>query len=915
MAIAQTKNRVGGLGIFAEIETIQPKLERHRREFRPQFSASISGVFPAIFSQLGIKSPPSPQVSQSLVAQTVSQSLENIGRVQTIEQIPQVVADALTQSIVSQEEIAKGQTAAQIYEKIQEASVQIVTENQKGLEEEAVLANIAQIASLEKPDQETQSIIAQGIQSTVDSLDPLMPPDEQTQLFESIASYLAENRESLNDQLADYSEDNLPSLEQFQEIKQKAHDQAISQIRQTSGNVDIRQLAADIGAELGTKPLDGEQADKFGLGFAQPTRDSFNAQGLEGKMMGLRLESNGEAQEEAVSALILHDKEETQKAERYHNPQHFHFVQNARNHASNNPKKAQKYLAHFQKLNGGTTKASQTVWRTVRAYTNYYPGFFVPQTLVSSRVLSYANMGSLAKSYGSFSVGNVVSGARGLSSGLKSAIGFGKTAKGAIMAGKLALGASNPAGWAMLAAQALPFLKKHAAKIIAGAIGLGLLLWLMLAKLLAKIAAIATGAATGAVIGFVVGGPVGAVIGGLIGAGTGWVISNWAVPISNFVGSVFSALGSAASSVGLAINSLGSAIASGAGSVFSGSVAAFGGFSNAVLSLGSISVSGSAIFAPLMIGTGAIGIGSILIGTITATSFFSAAGDLTNIAGGDNEFFTVTKTANPTRLENTPQGETAEVSFTITLSAKNSKLTAVEITDEMKVQGLSTFAVTQDKNSQPISPITSCQKDLNPNESCSHTFTTTINELFTDSIISNIVTVKATPEGKSPVQDSAIATATIGKPKITNPSGWPTCGQIFQGSWTSPPLSHSDPGYRSSIDIHDSHGTKIYSTHGGTVIAAQKDSTGAIYVAVQGEKYISFYVHLLGIAPGITRGSNVSAETLLGYMDTTGSIAASSHLHYMIRDANNKEISKSDFDSLVPSYKINDKVNSTWGPC
>ncbi len=778
-ASTPSKNRISARAVLAEIEIIEPKLKRHRQEFAPTFSASISGVFPAIFSQLGIKSPPSPQISQSLAAQTVSLSLENIGKVQSTPQLQQLVADAAAQSIINQKEIARGKAAAQIYEKIQEPIAQVVTENQKGLQEEAVLANIAQIAK--KPDQKTTAIIRDDVESAVESEDPLMSPQELDQLISSVETHLEKSRENLNTQLANITLENLPSLEEFQEIKQKAHDETITQLQdQPQTGVNLKQLTSDISAELGIKPLDPDQADRFGLGFAQPTINTFRTDGLEGRSMAIKLATNEKAQEEAVLSILLHDKEKVEDAQHHEGHSQF-FYERLNNFSSKNPQKAERYLNHFQKLKGGLNQASRTSWRTVYTYSNHYPGIFVPQSVLNQQVLVSANVGALSRQYGNFSVGNVVSGARGLGSGLKSAIGFGQGAKGAVMAGKLALGASNPAGWAMLAAQLLPFLKKHATKIIAGAIGLGILLLLMLLKLLTKLAAIAAGAATGAAIGAVLGfGLPGAIIGAIVGAGIGWIVSNWAVPVSNFVGGVFSGLGSAASTVGLAINSLGSAALSGVGSFFSGSLGFLGGASNIVLSVGSISVPAAVIFLPVAIGTGAVALLTTLIGIFTGTAFLATDLPTGPIVAGQNQYFSLTKiVTGSSHLENSALP--TNITFQINLTAKVN-LSNIQISDEVKVQAKNgNPSVTTDSNNKPLSPpcADKSPQSLSANQTWTCDLSITAQQNFADSFTINTVTVKAAPEGQKEITDFATATATIGNPPTI-------CAIIdFQGPWTS----------------------------------------------------------------------------------------------------------------------------------
>ncbi|MEX2028280.1 MAG: M23 family metallopeptidase, partial [Candidatus Curtissbacteria bacterium] len=911
------KTRISGNAILAEIENVGPKLKQHRQQFTPRFSSSLASIMPSIFSQLGVQ-PISPQATQTIVAQAVRQSLENVGRVQSTPQLRQVVADALTQGVISQEEIAKGGNAEQIYEKVQEPANQIVTQNQKALEEEAVLSGIAQIASLEKPDQQTNSIVAQEIQSTVDSVDPLMPPDQQGQLFESVSSYLAKNRDSLNNQLTSYSEDNLPSLEQFQEIKEKAHDQAVSQLPESKSSVDIKDLAATIGTELGTKPLDEEQADKFGLGFAQPTRNTFSADGLEGKIMALTLASNEKAQEEAVSALISHDKEKAHEAEKLHDPQHFHFIQKAKKYTADKPKKTQQYLTHFQKLTGGTTKASQTVWRTTRAYTNYYPGIFVPQNIVNSRIISLAAMSSLARSYGSFSIGSTVSSARGLSSGLKNAIGVGKDA---VQAAKLALGASNPAGWAMLAAKFAPQIKTLVKNIAKGAAAFyGLMLYMFGLKVLGALAGLAFGAITGLPLLFIpIAGPflyAGWIAGNVI---RGWInptaeihlathpFSVFSGPIG-FIQGLWSGLGSTISGAGSALVGATATVWGGITGTAGGLVGALGaGTSTLFGALGSLSVPASAMVIPI-VAIPAVGIWTFFLGSfITAPAFFSTE-DSAPLTPSENEFFSVTKTSEQRHLENPPPDKV--VKFTITIKAKAKKISGIEIADSLKVfKESSSFA--PENVTLPPNP---CPAEIEANASCQFSFNVTVDSKYVDSIITNSVTVKATPEAETQKTSTASTSVTVGNPPTNDPNGWPTCGKISQGPWSNPPLSHSSDGYRSSVDIDNAIGTKIYSTHKGVVTFTGPDSNGGIYVAVRGTNYITFYVHLLAYDPNLRVGQTINAGTLVGRMDTTGT-ANASHLHYMIRDINNKEIPAASFNSLVPSYNIYGDVTSSWGGC
>ncbi|MBI2598875.1 M23 family metallopeptidase [Candidatus Curtissbacteria bacterium] len=811
-ASAPPQNKPGALAVLAEIDLIEPELKRHRQEFTPAFSASISGMFPAIFSQLGIKSPPSPQISQSLVTKTVSQSLENIGKVQSAPQLQQLVADAATQSIIDQKEIAKGKTAEQIYEKAQTPASQVVQANQKGLEEEAVLAGIAQIASLEKPDQETRTLIADEIQSQVESQDPLMPPDERDKLFASITSYLEKSRENLNIELTKFAEESLPSLEEFQEIKNKAHDQTISQLGDAKiGNIDLKELTLDIGAEQGTKPLNPGQADRFGFGSAEPTINTFRTRGLAGRRMGIVLATNKSAQEKAILALATHDIQKMAEVSRDPRLMEFGFFKKAKDFSSKKSKEVAKYVNHFQEFPGGLNRASQTTWRSIFTYLNRYPGIFVPQSILNNRVLVYGSIGALSHGSGSFSLGNVVSGARGLTSGLKSAIGFGQSAKGALAAGKLALGASNPAGWALLAAQLLPFLKKHAAKIIAGTIGLGIALWLLLAKLLAKLAAVAAGAATGAVIGFVVGGPAGAVIGAFIGAGAGYFIVPITKSISGFVGGASGGIGSLTSAFSSFLAAASSAVWNTIASFGSGLIGGLGAGAGFLMNaIGSLSVPGGAVLASVIIAPTAVFVTTVALGIFTGAAFMSTEADLSATRAGDNEFYAITKSPSSTSFPNPPPDQT--VLFTITVTSKKLRLTDVQVKDEAKVQGKS--------NSFSRSlQVNNCQGLIEGGATCTQQTALSIDSSFADSVISNTVTVTATPEGQAAKTDSVTVVVIVGNPPAECPRGWPLVGRITQGPEGASSHTKRVYGGYEAIDIGTGvvGTTDVYATVEGTV--------------------------------------------------------------------------------------------------
>lgn len=430
-------------------------------------------------------------------------------------------------------------------------------------------------------------------------------------------------------------------------------------------------------------------------------------------------------------------------------------------------------------------------------------------------------------------------------------------------------------------------------------------------------------------IGAMIGATIGAAVGATIGAAVGYAVGKYVLdPTKNFISDrtvdirnayeagtsgVSSSVANLFSSAGSFMGGLGSGIfgtiASIGGTVIGGAAGLFGAAFNAITG-GGAATAATGTLSLVSTGAGLVSIsgGLGLAAIFTAGTLFTPELDtletILSPPESTNELFTVTKRASQSTIDNSG----GNITFTIEIQA-NKNLTNLSINDTLtRKTGTSSPSLTCNPVPPPTPPIV-----LAAGTSCTPTFPITVNTSDSDSVINNTVTINATSEDTMTADGSASATVRVGNPPTTDPSGWPTCGEIRQGPWMGP--THDDPRFRSSIDIHEAEGTNIYATHQGTVIAAGPDSTHAIYVAVRGTNYISFYVHLQDIASGIGVGTEVNAGTRVGYMDTTGDIAATSHLHYMIRDSDNIEISAAEFNGLVPGYSLYDVVTSSYGPC
>lgn len=94
-----------------------------------------------------------------------------------------------------------------------------------------------------------------------------------------------------------------------------------------------------------------------------------------------------------------------------------------------------------------------------------------------------------------------------------------------------------------------------------------------------------------------------------------------------------------------------------------------------------------------------------------------------------------------------------------------------------------------------------------------------------------------------------------------------------------------------ALDITSARGSNetIYPIADGTITSISHDNAGAKIVTVNhyidGKYYTSQYVHLAWFAPGIYVGQQVTTDTPLGAMGTTG-ISTGIHLHISVFDCN-----------------------------
>lgn len=419
-------------------------------------------------------------------------------------------------------------------------------------------------------------------------------------------------------------------------------------------------------------------------------------------------------------------------------------------------------------------------------------------------------------------------------------------------------------------------------------------------------------------IGAVVGGYVGTVIGGAIGYGFGRYVAE---PVKNFF-----------SGSQVRIRHAGELTATGTGNLITGTWNAIkggiGGFGHSAVGWASAGWNTAFGFGGSLLGGLASGVSSLvsglgwsygaLAGTIAKVGVFTTAGAsltfgvLTGLSGaaalsdpkgeyvsppaGDNEFFTLTKTADKTSLQNSDLP--TNITFSVSLTAKAKKLTAISLNDQITVTQLS-------KTFNPLPTSNTCSTppaEIQPNTAftCQVVISATgppSLEIYWDSVVSNTITASATPEAGTPLTDTATTTVVIGQAPANCPTGWPTThGTITQDPQGSTSHARLALNGEEAIDIAGagaSRNSPAYATFVGTVLDAhnQDDQGYGRYVDItgvcNGKQFRARYAHLVSINSAMIEGRPISLGQEVGKIDATGNVVCepqpdcdASHLHY-----------------------------------
>lgn len=600
----RSRGKVSAFGVLAELETIEPLLQKHNQESSQKLRDGLAPQIKKLMPILGLNNI-NDQVVSEIAQETARQVLEDVAKIQNPEETILVVADSLTQTIVTHPDISKQLKLEdqKVFETVAPQLKEVVDANQKDLEKAAVLGNLKQIAKFQKPDENLLATVSQNVQETVEANAPLASPEVQEQIKASLGTYLASYNEQLRSKLPKITADSIPSFQQLQEIKEAAHSQATAQIstnfqktqagKTLAKTTSYTQVASNLASSLGlikskaNEPLIPKLSAGAGLVLSSQTRQTEAYHALlsyDQDKLTTNLTKMSEEIKKFKDKKTLTHKELKQL---YSLQQKYQQLKTAQIFSAKKTRRASAYRTIIATAFGGRLDvASNLVWAQ-------YPQFIYQPEIINNnpRLFAQAQFGKLGFSFAGFNPGALINSIRSQSHfSLGSAMGMNPTSgiKGA-------------------------FAK---ARNISGAIFGGTMLYL-----LGLGQAVAAGAITGAAIGGLSGAVTGAVVPVAMLGPAGVLLWPITIPLGFFVGGTMGAVIGGAIAYGLSTGTV-PVVTAGAGAAAGATIGGIAGF-NAGLALaaGCVVITGglcTPVTPLIVLGSTAVGsfVGFILGGVI-----------------------------------------------------------------------------------------------------------------------------------------------------------------------------------------------------------------------------------------------------------------------------------------------------------
>lgn len=148
----------------------------------------------------------------------------------------------------------------------------------------------------------------------------------------------------------------------------------------------------------------------------------------------------------------------------------------------------------------------------------------------------------------------------------------------------------------------------------------------------------------------------------------------------------------------------------------------------------------------------------------------------------------------------------------------------------------------------------------------------------------------AQPPPTTPALDEPSSAS--GEPPTTTPTDQPTAALMIPVAGIQPgQLTDTFTQARSGGRVHDAidimapRGSQVLATDDGKVVKLFNSKLGGItlYQFDPTEKFVYYYAHLDGYAPGVIEGKQLHRGDMIGYVGSTGDAnAAAPHLHFEI---------------------------------
>lgn len=120
-------------------------------------------------------------------------------------------------------------------------------------------------------------------------------------------------------------------------------------------------------------------------------------------------------------------------------------------------------------------------------------------------------------------------------------------------------------------------------------------------------------------------------------------------------------------------------------------------------------------------------------------------------------------------------------------------------------------------------------------------------------------------------------------PAAAAPPAGEFCGQMLMPATQLRELSRGFSQYHSGVDLMAPYGSPIRAAAAGTVIyAGVYYAYGKIVDIQHADGVITRYAHMSAFAPGVARGTPVSAGQIIGQIGTSGH-AHGAHVHFEVR--------------------------------